>query len=180
MLSNEKNCGKGYSIKKAIQHAQGNIIVTIDSDGEHSPKEIPDLIHPLLEGADIVTGSRFMTNNTHVTTKLNRIGNFFFNTAIFTLTGKSITDSQTGFRAIKRHVLEKINLKSTGYEIETEITVKGLRNGFLYKESPITCERRMYSISKVKLVKDGIKILKTILQARLAKISHDSDSTKYF
>ena len=121
-----------------------------------------------------------MSHNTRATTKLNRIGNFFFNTVIFTLTGKSITDSQTGFRAIKRNVLEKINLESNGYEIETEITVKGLRNGFLYKENPITCERRVYSISKLQLVKDGIKILKTILEARLARISHDTDSMEYF
>ena len=77
VLSNEKNYGKGYSIRKALQHAQGSIVVTIDSDGEHNPKEIPDLINHLLKGADIATGSRFMTNNTRATTKLNKIGNFF-------------------------------------------------------------------------------------------------------
>jgi glycosyltransferase involved in cell wall biosynthesis len=178
VLSNEKNRGKGYSIRKALQHAQGDIIVTIDSDGEHNPKEIPELINPLLKGADIVIGSRFMTNNTHATTKLNLIGNFIFNTTIFALTGKGITDSQTGFRAIKRNVLKKLTLESNGYEIETEITVKGLRNGFLYKERPITCERRVHSISKLQLVKDSIRILKTVLKARLTKISHNSDSTE--
>jgi len=175
VLSNEKNRGKGYSIRKALQHSQGNIIVTIDSDGEHKPKEIPDLINPLLEGADIVTGSRFMTNNTRATTRLNLIGNFVFNTTIFALTGKSITDSQTGFRAIRRNVLEKLNLESNGYEIETEITVKGLRNGYLFKERPITCERRQYNISKIQLIKDSIRIFKTILTARVSKISHDYD-----
>ena len=174
LLTNDKNCGKGYSIRKAIQYAQGDIIVTIDSDGEHKPKEIPELINPLLEGADIVTGSRFMTNNTHATTKLNLVGNFIFNKTILALTGKSVTDSQTGFRAIKRNVLEKLNLSSNGYEIETEITVKGLRNGFLFKERPITCERRLQGISKIQLVKDSINIFKTILTARIAKISHDS------
>jgi len=130
VITNEENHGKGYSIRKGLQHSQGDIIVTIDSDGEHNPKEIPDLINPLLEEADIVTGSRFISNNTHVTTKLNLIGNFFLNTAIFALTGKGITDSQTGFRAIKRNVLEELHLESNGYEIETEMTVKSLRNGF--------------------------------------------------
>ena len=177
VLSNEKNRGKGYSIRKALQHARGDIVVTIDSDGEHNPKEIPGLLNSLLEGADIVTGSRFMTNNTRATTKLNKVGNFILNTAIFILTGKAVTDSQTGFRAIKRNVLEELNLESNGYEIETEITVKGLRNGFFFKEQPITCERRVYSISKLQLVKDSTRILKTILKARLAKISYNLDST---
>ena len=172
VLSNKENRGKGYSIRKAVAHSVGDIIVTIDSDGEHRPKEIPDLVNPLLEGADIVTGSRFLSSNPNATKRLNLLGNLIFNASIFALTGKGTTDSQTGFRAIKRDVIEKLNLQSDGYEIETEITVKGFRNGFLCKELPITCERRQYSISKIKLVKDSFKILKTIVKARVMKISH--------
>lgn len=86
LLSNQNNRGKGYSLRKAFQQAQGEIIVTIDSDGEHKPKEIPDLIDPLLNGTDIVSGSRFMGSNTQVTTNLNRLGNFMFNNAIMALT----------------------------------------------------------------------------------------------
>jgi glycosyltransferase involved in cell wall biosynthesis len=167
LLSNEKNRGKGYSIRKALLYAQGDIIVTVDSDGEHRPKEIPDLINPLIGGADIVSGSRFLGKNPHATTKLNLMGNLFFNTAIFALTGRRVTDSQTGFRAIKRDVLEQLNLVSNGYEIETEITVKSLRNGYSFKESPITCERRVHSVSKVQLVRDGARILKTIIMNSL-------------
>lgn len=169
VLSNEKNRGKGYSIRKALEQAQGDIIITIDSDGEHNPKEIPDLLDPVLGGIDVVSGSRFMSENKYATTKLNRIGNFVFNTAILALTGNYITDSQSGFRAMRRKVLEEISLKSDGYEIETEITVKGLKNGFIFRERPITCKRRLFNVSKVKLVRDGTKILKTILLESLAK-----------
>ena len=63
VLSNEKNRGKGYSIRKALEQAQGDIIITIDSDGEHNPKEIPDLLDPVLGGIDVVSGSRFMSEN---------------------------------------------------------------------------------------------------------------------
>jgi glycosyltransferase involved in cell wall biosynthesis len=173
VLTNETNRGKGYALRQALQYAQGDIIVTIDADGEHKPKEIPDLINPLLNGTDIVAGSRFLGNHLQSTTKLNRIGNFFFNIAIMTLTGKRVTDSQTGFRAIKRDVLDKLNLESDGYEIESEITVKGLRNGFAFKEKPISIERRKYSISKLKLLSDGTKILKTILKASFSEIKHE-------
>jgi glycosyltransferase involved in cell wall biosynthesis len=136
LITNEKNRGKGYSLKRALQHAQGDIIVTMDADGEHKPKELPDLIKPLFNGIHIVAGSRFIGSNPEVTTKLNKIGNRFFNMTILVLTGKRVTDSQTGFRAIRRDVLDTFNLESDGYEIESEITVKSLRNGFNFKETP--------------------------------------------
>ena len=68
VLSNQENRGKGYALRKALQYAHGDIIVTIDADGEHKPKEIPDLINPLLSGADIVSGSRFLGTQSEVTT----------------------------------------------------------------------------------------------------------------
>jgi hypothetical protein len=137
----------------------------LDSDGEHKPKEIPDLIEPVFKGTDIVAGSRFLGQQSQVTTKLNIIGNFLFNTAIMTLTGQKITDSQTGFRVMKKQVLEALNLQSDGYEVETEITVKALRGGFSLKEKPISIDRRKYSMSKIKVLFDGVKIMKTILKS---------------
>jgi len=170
-ISNGKNRGKGYSLRHALSVAQGDIIVTMDSDGEHKPKEIPDLLEPLYNGTDLVAGSRFLGQNAYVTTKLNQIGNLLFNIAIMSLTGKKITDSQTGFRAIKRDVLELLNLESDGYEIETEITVKSLRNGFVLHEKPVCIERRKHGQSKIRLLRDGKKILRTILKASFARLN---------
>jgi glycosyltransferase involved in cell wall biosynthesis len=68
LLCNQGNRGKGYSLRKALEYAQGDIIVTIDSDGEHKPKEIPDLLEPLFNGTDIVAGSRFLGNHRRATT----------------------------------------------------------------------------------------------------------------
>jgi glycosyltransferase involved in cell wall biosynthesis len=163
LIRNQTNRGKGYSLRRGFRQAQGEIIVTIDSDGEHQSKEIPDLLKPVLQGTDIVGGSRFLGKSRHFTTRLNSVGNSLFNFAIVSLTGTLITDSQSGFRAAKRRVLDELNLESDGYEIETEITVKSIRNGFVFKEKPITCHRREYGTSKVKILSDGIKIFKTIL-----------------
>jgi glycosyltransferase involved in cell wall biosynthesis len=170
VLSNGKNRGKGYSLRHALKFAHGDIIVTMDSDGEHKPKEIPDLLEPLYNGTDVVAGSRFLGQNAYVTTKLNQIGNFLFNVAIMSLTGKKVTDSQTGFRAMKRSVLDLLNLESNGYEIETEITVKSLRNGFVLQEKPVCVERRKHGQSKIKLLRDGKRIFKAILKASFARI----------
>ena len=171
VLTNETNRGKGYCLRRALLHAKGDIIVTMDSDGEHNPKEIPDLLNPLFNGTDIVSGSRFLGTQMEYTTKLNQIGNLLFNTTILSLTGKYVSDSQTGFRAMKKEVLQKLNLESDRYEIETEITVKSLRNGFTFKEIPISYERRRYSLSKLKIISDGTRILKTILKANFSPIT---------
>lgn len=167
-----KNRGKGHALRKGFQQAKGEIIVTIDSDGSHRPKEIPGLLTPIFRGADIVAGSRFMVKANGFTTGINRVGNFLFNMAIAALTGRLVTDSQTGFRALRKEVIDKMNLDSTGFEIESEITVKGLKNGFKFEEKPITCKRRRYDISRLKILRDGQRILKTIIKANFAKIQH--------
>jgi len=169
IITNKKNCGKGYSLKKALQHANGDIIVTIDSDGEHKPKEIAPLLDAVVNGMDIAAGSRFLNKQSAVTAKINQIGNRLFNLVIMSLTGKLVTDSQTGFRVIRREVLEKLNLQSDGYEIETEITVKGLRGGFAFKELPITVERRRFGASKLKLISDSKRIFGTILATSFSR-----------
>jgi glycosyltransferase involved in cell wall biosynthesis len=180
ILSNQQNKGKGYSLRKALRIAQGDIIVTLDSDGEHKPKEIPDLLAALDEDTDVVSGSRFLRGQSHVTTRVNQIGNLFFNVAIMVLTGKEISDSQTGFRVARRRVLEKLNLESDGFEIESEIAVKSLAMGFNFKEMPITIERRKYSISKLKIAKDGTRILSIILKSAISSFESPKKRGKYF
>jgi glycosyltransferase involved in cell wall biosynthesis len=165
VLSNGRNRGKGYAMRKGFQRAQGDIIVTIDADGAHNPKEIPDIITPLFNGTDIVAGSRFLGRGEGSTTRLNHVGNFLINMTIMTLTGKHITDSQTGFRAFRKEFLQAIDLESHGYEIESEITIKGLKNGFTFQERPINCTRRKHNHSKLRILSDGTKIFKTILKA---------------
>jgi glycosyltransferase involved in cell wall biosynthesis len=172
VLSNGKNMGKGYALRKGFEHAQGGIVVTLDSDGAHSPKEIPELVVPLLNGTDIVAGSRFLRKRGYTTTRLNRLGNFFFNLAIATLTGRRVTDSQTGFRALKREIIRELRLGSMGYDIETEITMKGLKNGFKFEEKPITCSRREYSSSKLKILQDGSRIFRAIVKTSFSNIEH--------
>jgi hypothetical protein len=89
------------------------------------------------------------------------------------MTGKFITDSQTGFRAFKKTFLRQINLESDGFEIETEITVKGLRNGFRLEEIPIFCERREAGKSKSRIAFDGFKMMTTILKSSFTPVTHD-------
>ena len=168
VLSNGTNKGKGYAIKRGLQNANGNIIVTMDADGSHQPEDIPKLISPLLNGADAVFGSRFISQREpYSTKKLHIFGNNLFNILIAVFTGKRITDSQTGFRAYKKKMLDEIGITSNGYEIETEMTMKSLKNGHIVKEEPVTFERRKNGSSNLHPLFDGIKIFKTIIKSAI-------------
>ncbi len=165
LISYFTNRGKGYAVRTGLAKARGQILVTLDADGSHRPDEIPKLVRPLLHGVDVVIGSRFLSSNGKVTSRLHTLGNHLFNLLILLFTQKKITDSQTGFRAFKRQALRGIGLFSNGYEIESELTVKTLKNGFKVQEEPISCDPRKSGYSKLSPLKDGLTILKTILKA---------------
>jgi len=139
------------------------VIVTMDSDGEHRPTDIIKLLRYAFRGIDVWPGSRFLNGTKNFTSKIHYFGNQLFNLSIMVLTGKQITDSQTGFRVLKRKVLDSLSLQSDGYEIETEITVKSLRNGFTFKEVPIYIKRREYGISRIRMLSMEGKFLRGLL-----------------
>ncbi len=158
--------GKGYALRAGFAQAKGDVIVTIDSDGSHWPEELLEILTPVLAcKADMVIGSRYM-NHKHVEArKLNKFGVRIFNYVIQLFTGVAITDSQSGYRAMKREVLEGQRLKSGEYEIESEMLVKTAKAGFRVAEVPITFEQRTYGHSGVDPMVDGSKILLSIFMA---------------
>jgi hypothetical protein len=101
------------------------------------------------------------------TRKLNAFGVRIFNSLIQLLTGTAVTDSQSGYRALKRQILNKQKLKSGGYEIESEMLVKTAKEGFRVAEVPISFEQRTYGRSGVDPMMDGSKILLSIVLAYL-------------
>jgi len=99
----------------------------------------------------------------HQGTKLNAFGVRIFNYLIQLFTGVGTTDSQSGYRAMKREVLRKQKLKSGEYEIESEMLVKTAKQGFRVREVPISFEQRTYGRSGVDPMIDGSKILLSIV-----------------
>jgi glycosyltransferase involved in cell wall biosynthesis len=164
----KEHLGKGYALRTGFDKVKGDIVITIDSDGSHWPEELPEILAPVLaDRADMVIGSRYL-NHKHVTArKLNAFGVRLFNYLIQLFTGVAITDSQSGYRAIKREVLNKQNLKSGEYEIESEMLVKTVKAGYRVYEVPITFEQRTYGRSGVDPMIDGSKITFSIISAFL-------------
>jgi glycosyltransferase involved in cell wall biosynthesis len=166
VLTLKHHLGKGYALRAGFNRAKGDIIVTIDSDGSHRPEELSIVLAPVLsDKADLVIGSRYKKRKHVDARKLNEFGVQIFNFVIHILTGTFFTDSQSGYRAMKREVIKKQKLKSGTYEIESEMLVKTAKNGFRVAEVPISFEQRTYGRSGVNPIVDGSKILLSIIMA---------------
>jgi len=162
----KQHMGKGYALRAGFAKAKGDIIATLDSDGSHRPEELERVLIPILKNkTDLVIGSRYLNQKNVATRKLNAFGVRIFNSLIQLLTGTAVTDSQSGYRAMKRQVLITQKLKSGGYEIESEMLVKTAKEGFRVSEVPISFEQRTYGHSGVDPLFDGSKILLSIVLA---------------
>ena len=158
--------GKGYALRVGFSKAKGEIIATVDSDGSHRPEELPRLLNPILKGqADLVIGSRLLDQRPLYGRALNDGGVRFFNALIHLLTGTDVSDSQSGYRALRASVLKNLTLFSIEYEIESEMLVKIAKKRFRVIEVPVTFEQRTYGKSRLDPLKDGAKILFSILSA---------------
>ena len=163
--------GKGFALRCGFSHAKGDLVVTLDADGSHKPEEIPLVLRNLIDNRnDFVVGSRFANSKDNKTKipKINRAGNKLFNTMTGYLTGLKITDSQSGFRAIRSSLIKRMKLGSHGYEVESEMLVKALRMGARVAEIPISFDQRTVGSSKLDPIRDGIKILYAIIASYLS------------
>ena len=156
--------GKGMALQTAFKKIHGEVYVIIDGDGTYDALEMENLLQPIFEDkADIVVGSRLRGKlEDGSITRVNKLGNGFFNLLINLCYNGAISDSQSGFRAMNRKAVETLSLSSKGFEIETEITVKALKKRLRILEVPITYRKRTGSRSKLNSVKDGSRILKNI------------------
>ena len=166
----EAHQGKGHALRLGFERAKGDVIVTLDSDGSHQPEEIPLILRSMMENkVDFVIGSRFFdtdVNNAKIP-DLNRIGNRMFSDLIRLFTGVKISDSQSGFRAIRSSTLRKMKLNSRGYEVESEMLVKALKMGARVTEIPISFEQRTVGKSRLDPLRDGARILYSIIASYL-------------
>jgi glycosyltransferase involved in cell wall biosynthesis len=160
--------GKGYALRAGFAKAKGDIIVTIDSDGSNRPEELPILLKLVLENkADMVIGSRFSGKRPTSGKMFNAAGVRLFNLLVRILTGASVSDSQSGYRVMKRKVLDGLRLKSNTYEIESEMLVKIAQKRFRVEEVPVSFEQRTYGVTTLDPIVDGFKIFMSIFMSYL-------------
>ncbi|MFP3910377.1 MAG: glycosyltransferase family 2 protein [Archaeoglobaceae archaeon] len=141
VLKHEKNLGKGYALKSAFQVARelnADILVCLDGDGQHDPRQIPELVEPVKKGVDVVIGSRFLDGK-HSVPKYRRLGQEFLTYMTNLVSSSKLTDSQSGYRAFSRNAIESLKFNGSGISIESEMQVSAGDSGLSVKEVPITC-----------------------------------------
>jgi len=138
VFSNDYNMGLGVTIKNGLRTAKrlkADIVITIDADGQYLPEEIPLLLDPILKHeADLVLGSRVLKKGSKMGF-INKIGNKVFTWAVNRFSGLHLSDTQTGFRAIRREILEEIKITSD-YTYTQELVIRCAEEGFRIEEVP--------------------------------------------
>jgi glycosyltransferase involved in cell wall biosynthesis len=164
----DPNQGKGAALRCGIQAATGEILVFIDGDGQDSPFEIPLLVGAFEPDVDLVLGSRFLGNfRPGAITRMNLVGTRFITFLVNQMFGCRVTDPLAGFRAVRRSILERVQLKAQGYDIEVDLLLRVLRAGGRVVEVPASRSPRPFGTSDLSSFSDGIRIARRILQVRL-------------
>ncbi|MDE2028426.1 MAG: glycosyltransferase family 2 protein, partial [Candidatus Omnitrophica bacterium] len=155
VLDTPVKSGKGNALKMGFDYVKTKgyeLLVTMDGDGQHAPSDIPALeVCYKAKGADIVNGNR-MANPTGMPW-LRLFTNHLMSSLISLICRQHIPDTQCGFRLLKTKVLEAVHLRSSDFEIETEVLIKASKKGFKIASVGI---QTIYSneISKIQPMRD--------------------------
>ncbi len=160
----ERRQGKGNVVRSMFREVEADVYVLVDGDGTYPPESVHDLIAPVLEDeADMVIGSRLHAQSESRFNPINRMGNRLFLLLLNTVFRVQLTDLLSGYRAFSRRFVKGLPLLSRGFEIETELTVKGLERGYRVMEVPVDLSPRPEgSSSKIRIFRDGMLIFNTI------------------
>jgi glycosyltransferase involved in cell wall biosynthesis len=162
------NKGYGSAIKTLFQIAReknADVMVTLDSDGQHDPHQIPDVIEPIFEGYDLVIGSRFLSEKD--STKVPSYRSFGIKTITRfaqLVSYNNMTDAQSGFRAYSKNALAKIDLVEDGMAVSTEILMRAGQKNLMVKEVPITITYDVEDASTHNPISHGLAVLTTIFR----------------
>ena len=162
------NKGYGAAIKTLFEAAKvrgADIMVTIDSDGQHNADQIPDLIQPILdEEADIVIGSRFLERGDSKIPLYRSVGIKTLTKFAQLASYRNLTDGQSGFRAYGKRAISHINLHERGMAVSAEILFKAKEMDLKIKEVPVTISYEVEDSSTHNPVSHGVRVLTAIIK----------------
>tara|TARA_Y100000816_G_scaffold193843_1_gene141503 strand:+ start:566 stop:1261 length:696 start_codon:yes stop_codon:yes gene_type:complete len=169
LILNTNNYGKGYSIRKGIEKATGDIILIQDADLEYDPNDYGKLVNPIKNKvADVVYGSRFLGGGeTRVLYFWHTIGNKFLTLLSNMFSDLNLTDMEVGYKVFKADVLKNLRLEENRFGFEPEITAKIAKKNLRIYEVSISYFGRKYNEGKKITWKDGFSALRCIIKYNL-------------
>ena len=164
----QPGCGKGDALRAGFKAASGDILVAMDADGSTNPAEIPAFVGQLLSGADYVKGSRFIpgggTADMTLTRKMGNLGLMWIAMVLF---GIRYTDLNYGFTGFWRRELDRLDLRSEGFEIETEMNLRAAVIGLRVVEVASFERLRIGGEAHLVPLPDGWRVLQEIVKQRI-------------
>ncbi len=160
IISHDRNRGKGAAIRTALAAASGDAVIIQDADLEYDPGDFHKLVKPFLEGrAKVVYGVRSLGGQKwHM-----RWGNRFLTMVANLLYGSRLRDMETCYKLVAKDVIDGIQLRSDGFDIEAEITAKILKRGYDIYQVPIWYSPRA---DKKLTPFDGLPTLWALMKSR--------------
>jgi len=166
LIENECNMGKGASIRHALGHVTGDVVIIQDADLEYDPRDYSRLIQPIVEGrADMVYGTRFAGRRPNMRFA-NYVANRVFAWLARVLYRAPVTDEATCYKAFRTEVIRSIDLRCRRFEFCPEVTARLLKRGYRYAEVPISYQARTYGQGKKIRWYDGVECVWTLLKFR--------------
>jgi len=160
VFTHTQNKGKVGALLTGVRESTGDIIVFTDADCTYPARYIPDFLSELNRGADLVLGVRNI--EAHHIPFFNRIGNAVFSTMATYISGKYISDGQTGYRAFRREMMDELLVSAKSLEFETKMTARAAKLGYLISEVPIEYRERV-GTSKLHPIRDGYRMFRALL-----------------
>ena len=168
IVKHEYKQGKGNVVRSMFYDVEADIYVMVDGDDTYPAEFVHQLIEPVVEGrADMAIGDRLSNGTYQKENKrhFHEFGNNLVKKSINVLFKANLKDIMTGYRVFSKKFVKNMPVMSPKFEIETEMSLYALDKRFVIEEIPILYrDRPEGSVSKLNTVKDGMKVLKTILK----------------
>ncbi len=164
-LLQQRSRGLGKAVREAIPHAAGELIIIMDGDYSHDPRDL----HKLIEASpvyDIVLGSRFIPGGRNLDAESRNLVSKVFRGLARVILRLPVADSMSGFCAAHRAVFDAVMLNPIGYKVNMELIYKALKKGYRVTEVPITFYPRRAGRSKAG-VREGLRTLYFIFALRV-------------
>ncbi|MDX2175275.1 MAG: glycosyltransferase family 2 protein [Candidatus Sumerlaeia bacterium] len=171
VLFHKRNRGKGAALRTGFKRATGDIILVQDADLEYDPREIPDIIQPIIDRrCQVSYGSRFLGKNPTGMRLPNYVANRLLAWTVTLMYGQVITDEATAYKAFDAEVLRRIPLKCERFEFCPEVTAKVLRLGYRIHEVPVTFFARTHAEGKKIGWRDFFEAVWTLLRCWVGRM----------
>ena len=165
----ESRRGYGLALRTGMNHAKGNVVVMVDGDGTYEVRHINMLLNKLVEkDADLCMATR-MYDPKKAMGFMNFVGNKVITFCFDLLYGEFLSDTQSGFRAISRDAIDRVDFHEDDMSFATEMLVKFAKEDFKMVEVPSTYKSRKYGRTKLRKFKSGIEIFTTMLKGLMHK-----------